>query len=254
MKCKCLENIYFVEDFPPKPPCFPVFPARDVFIPPLLTPPCVTTLRPTRPTMPKPPGPEGAPISPRTPFPPTSPVAPIAPVIPSCPEIPSPPGAPPAVPPFPLPPEVVAILTRVAVETAFPSSEVQNNISATGNQYTTELFIEPFLPAFAVISNVQLVASVTALNNSVTLQKIGIQVEGRPEGGTWVPYFSQANCIGLPANEGSTMNYVAVSSPSIGLAKYGFRLRINQSSANSVLYTIQFALVYTYTQKIPTTP
>lgn len=257
---KCTENIYRV-DFPPKPPCFPSHPSYDFFIPPLLTPPCVTTLRPTRPTMPKPPSPEGPPIPPHPPVPPISPDPPPAPIIPPCPVPPPVPPLPPPTPPTPptpltppLPPDVVPILTRVAIETTFPSSEEQNNISATGDQYTTELFIEPFLPSYAVISNVHLVASVTALNNSATLQKIGIQVQGRPEGGTWSSYFSQANCIGLPANEGSTMNYVAVSSLSIGLAKYGFRIRVNQSSANSVLYTIQFALVYTYTQKIPTTP
>lgn len=246
---KCFETLQRIVDFPPKPPCFPVFPARNVFIPPCLTPPCVTTLRPTRPTMPKPPSPEGPPTWPHLPVSPISPVVPIAPILPPYPGPPLPSFPPTPAPP--LPPEVVAILTRVAVEAAFPSSEAQNDISATGNQYTTELFIESSLPAFAVISNVQLVASITALNNSATLQKIGIQVEGRPDGGTWVPYFSQANCIGLPANDGSTMNYVAVSSLNIGLAKYGFRLRINQSSVNSVLYTIQFALVYTYTQKIP---
>ena len=251
---KCTENIYRV-DFPPKPPCFPSHPSYDSFLLPVSTPPCVTTLRPTRPTMPKPPSPLEPPTWPSIPFPPTSPVSPVTPVTPLLPpylDILPVPGAPPALP-LPLPSEVVAILTRVAVETTFPSSEEQNNISATGDQYTTELFIEPFLPSYAVISNVHLVASVTALNNSATLQKIGIQVQGRPEGGTWVSYFSQANCIGLPANEGSTMSYVAVSSLSIGLAKYGFRIRVNQSSANSVLYTIQFALVYTYIQKIPTT-
>lgn len=253
---KCTEDIYRV-DFPPKPPCFPILPSYDSFLLPILTPPCVTTLRPTQPTMPKPPSPEGAPIMPSMPSAPPSPVSPVTPVLPPCPEIlptPIPPPVPPPTPPPPLPPEVVAILTRVSIETTFPSSEEQNNISATGDQYTTELFIEPFLPSYAVIGNTSLVASVTALNNSATLQKIGIQVQGRPDGGTWSSYFSQANCIGLPASDGSTMSYVAVSSLSIGLAKYGFRLRINQSSANSVLYTIQFALVYTYTQKIPTIP
>lgn len=210
-------------DFPPKPPCFP-----------RAFPPELSLLRfPSRPAPPKPPLP---------PDPPLPPVPPIPPVPPVPPEPPLPP-----VPP--VPPTSVPVYLQVM----FPSTETHNDISATGDQYTSERTINPsfLLTAYAIVKKVYLVAFVTAVNNSGNAQKIGIQVQGRLDGGTWIPYFTESNCIGLSYHEGSSVSYVAISNLDIGTDKYGFRLRINQSSANSVLYITQFALIYIISQKIP---
>lgn len=202
------------KEFPPSPPCFPGFPLDSI---------PVTILRP--PTPPDPPIP---------PFPPIPPIPPVPPI----PPIP------------PIPPESAYPYLQVT----FPSTETHNDIAITGDQYTTERTINPFLPLHAVVKKVYLAAFVTAVNNSAFTQKIGIQVQGRLDGGTWVSYFSQANCIGLPPNDGSTTSYIAISNPLFGTAKYGFRLRINQSSANSVRYITQFALIYIYSQEIAPSP
>ena len=142
---------------------------------------------------------------------------------------------------------------RLYLEVAFPTDEAQNTIAATGEQYTTTLSSTIVLPGSAVKKEVSLVALITAMNNSATLQKIDVQVEAKPAGGSWHALFSQDDCIGLPAVEGATANLPAISDitnhvPTYGLVEY--RCSINQSAASSVIYTIQYVLVYKYSIKL----
>ena len=144
-------------------------------------------------------------------------------------------------------------VTRLYLEVGFPTEEAQNEIAVTGEQYTTTRSVTIYLPAAAVKKEVSLIALITAMNNSATMQKIDVQVEEKPAGGSWHSHFSENDCIGLSSVEGATANLLAVSKVTTYMATYGdveFRCSINQSSANSVLYTIQYVLIYKYSIKL----
>ena len=142
---------------------------------------------------------------------------------------------------------------RLYLEVAFPTDEAQDTIAVTGEQYTATLSSTIVLPASAVKKEVSLVALITAMNNSATLQKIDVQVEAKPAGGSWAPHFTQDDVIGLPAVEGATANLPAISDITSYVPTYGsveYRCSINQSAASSVIYTIQYVLVYKYSIKL----
>ena len=145
------------------------------------------------------------------------------------------------------------VSTRLYLEVGFPTEEAQNEIAVIGEQYTTIRSVSIYLPANAVKKEVSLIALITAMNNSATMQKIDVQVEEKAAGGSWHYHFSENDCIGLPPVEGATANLLAVSKATTYIPTYGnveFRCSINQSSANSVLYTIQYILVYKYSIKL----
>lgn len=136
-------------------------------------------------------------------------------------------------------------------EIEFPSADDLKDISATGDQYTDELTITVALPTGASIRRVLLVALITAMNNTASAQKIKITVQGRKGAGSWNNYFDAegADCIGFGAVDGVTTSLVAVQDVSALVdeaASYGFRVKVNQSAAQSVHYTSQFVLVLTY--------
>jgi len=131
----------------------------------------------------------------------------------------------------------------------FPSAEALDDISVTTPTDTTELTITVSPPSGASIVRAMLAAFVTAMNNTATAQKIDVDVKGRVSGGAWSTFFSQDDCMGFPAADGATTGLVAmqdVSALVTGAGTYGFKLTIQQSSANSVRYTTQYLLVVTY--------
>jgi len=94
-----------------------------------------------------------------------------------------------------------------------------------------------------------LTAFITVMNNTATAQKIDVDVYGRVEGGTWIKFFSQDDCIGFPAADGATTGLVAMQDVSTLVTEagtYGFKCTITQSSAMSVRYTTQYLLIITY--------
>jgi len=134
-------------------------------------------------------------------------------------------------------------------EIEFPSAEALDDIALTGAQTTTERTITVTLPTGATIRRALLIGVVTAMNNTVNAQKIDVTVQGRKGAGAWNNYFSQTDCIGFGAVDGSTVALVTLQDVTAlvdAAAGYGFRLTINQSSASSVRYTSQFLLVVTY--------
>lgn len=136
------------------------------------------------------------------------------------------------------------------LEQGFPSSEVTDEIPITGEQTTTEVTITPVLPESAMLKKASVLTSVTALNNSATAQKIDITVQARKGAGGFSDYFSQDSIIGFGAVDGAVSSILPISTVTALIddltATYGFRCSINQTSANSVIYTIQHVLVINY--------
>jgi len=136
------------------------------------------------------------------------------------------------------------------LESGFPSAEAVDDISLTGEQTTTEVTIAPSLPDSGVLKKASVLTSITALNNTANAQKIDITVQARKGAGAFTDYFSQDNIIGFGAVDGATSAILPISVVTALIddltATYGFRCSINQSSANSVIYTIQHVLVLNY--------
>ena len=144
-------------------------------------------------------------------------------------------------------PQFPPIVKEVEIE--FPSAEALNDISAIGEQTTTERTITVTLPEGATRKRVLLLAVITAMNNTANAQKIDVTVQGRKGSGAYSDFFSQDDCIGFGAVDGATTCLVAVQNVSALVdeaATYGFRLSVNQSATQSVRYTTQFLLVVTY--------
>jgi len=140
-------------------------------------------------------------------------------------------------------------LTLMEQEIEFPSAEALDDISATGEQTTTEKTITVALPSGASIVRALLVAMVTVLNDSETAQKIDVTVKGRKGSGGFSDFFSQDDVVGFGAVDGATTFLVTVQDVSALVdvaATYGFQLSVNQSAAASVRYTTQYVLVITY--------
>ena len=135
-------------------------------------------------------------------------------------------------------------------EKGFPTEEALNDISATGEQATTEKTVPLSLPAGAVLKKASLMTIITAMNNTASAQKMDITVQARKGAGAFGDYFSQDDIIGFGAVDGSTTSLNAISDITALIddlgATYGFRCSINQSSANSVRYTIQHVLIICY--------
>jgi len=134
-------------------------------------------------------------------------------------------------------------------EIGFASAEALNDIALTGEQTTTERTITVTLPTGATIRRVFLLAVITAMNNTVNAQKIDVTVQGRKGAGGWNNYFSQDDIVGFGAVDGATTSMLAIQDVSALVNEavaYGFRLSVNQSSANSVRYTTQYVLLITY--------
>jgi len=134
-------------------------------------------------------------------------------------------------------------------EIEFPSAEALDDIALTGAQTTTERTITVTLPTGATIRRALLIGVITAMNNTVNAQKIDVTVQGRKGAGGWSNFFSQTDCIGFGSVDGSTVALVTLQDVTAlvdAAAGYGFRLTVNQSSANSVRYTTQYLLVITY--------
>jgi len=132
----------------------------------------------------------------------------------------------------------------------FPSASALDDFSVTTvDTPTTELSIAVSLPTGASIVRAMLAGFVTVMNNTATAQKIDLKVQGRVAGGTWITYFSQADCIGFPDADGATTGIVPlqdVSTLVTAEGTYGFRLLVTLSSANSVRFTTQYLLAVTY--------
>lgn len=142
-------------------------------------------------------------------------------------------------------------LTKVPyLEGGFATAEAVDTIALTGEQTTTELTVTPSLPDSALLKKASVLTTVTALNNSANAQKIDITVQGRKASGSFTDYFSQDNIIGFGAVDGATSAILPISIVTALIddltAAYGFRCSINQSSANSVVYTIQHVLIINY--------
>jgi len=138
---------------------------------------------------------------------------------------------------------------NMQVPIKFTSAETLNDIAVTAATDTTEKEITVSLPAGASIVKVMLAALITVMNNSANAQKIDVDVKGRVSGGSWSTFFSQDDCIGFPAADGATTGFVPtqdVTTLVTGAGTYGFKLTIQQSSANSVRYTTQYVLIVTY--------
>lgn len=135
------------------------------------------------------------------------------------------------------------------VEIEFPTDEVLDDISVTGEQTTTERTATVAMPPNATIRRVLLVSIITIMNDSANPQKIDVTVQGRKGSGSWSDYFSEDDVVGFGAIDGATTSLVAVSDISALVdedATYGFRLSVNQSAAQSVRYTVQHVAVVTY--------
>lgn len=141
--------------------------------------------------------------------------------------------------------------TRLYLEVGFPTLERQDNISSISTTYTTLCTVNISLPPGAIKKEVSLIALITAMNNSATLQKIDVRVEERKDylfyG--WHRHFSENNCIALPALEGATASLMAISKITPYVDTSGslyLRCAIKQSTAESVIYTTQYVLIYKY--------
>lgn len=135
------------------------------------------------------------------------------------------------------------------VEIEFPTAEALDDISAIGEQTTTERTTTVTLPTGATKRRVLLASLITIMNDEAQAQKIDVTVQGRKGAGSWTDYFSQDDVVGFGAVDGATSSFVAVSDISAlvdGDGSYGFRLSVNQSAANSVRYTVQHIVVVTY--------
>jgi len=138
---------------------------------------------------------------------------------------------------------------NLKVEVGFPTTEVLNNISATGEQLTTECTTTVSLPAGVVIQKASLIAVITAMNNTANTQKIDVAVQARKDTGAWTTYFSEDDCLGLPNINGATTSINPISDISALVTEtgnYGFRCSVNQDAANSVIYTTQYILIVAY--------
>jgi hypothetical protein len=132
------------------------------------------------------------------------------------------------------------------MDIGFPSPEALDDINVAAATPTTERQITVALPSGAGIRRVTLIALITAMNNSVSAQKIDVTVQGRVSGGAWNNYFSETDCMGFGAVDGATTGLVAaqdVTALVTGAGFYGFRCQITQSAAQSVRYTIQYILI-----------
>lgn len=141
------------------------------------------------------------------------------------------------------------LLTGQELEIGFPSVSALDDISATGNQNTTEKTITVSLPSGASSIRVSLLALITAMNNTANAQKIDLEVQGRKGAGGWNTFFSQDDVVGFGAVDGATVSYVAVQDVSAlvdAATSYGFKFVVNQSAAQSVRYTTQYILIVTY--------
>jgi len=81
-----------------------------------------------------------------------------------------------------------------------------------------------------------------------------VEALGRKAGGTFSTFFSQDDCIGLVDVEGATVSLMTIQDVSAVVTEagtYGFKVTITQSSANSVRYTTEYALIITYRRSVP---
>jgi len=135
-------------------------------------------------------------------------------------------------------------------EISFVSAEAMDPINVIGPTNTTERQITVALPPGSSLVRAALYALITAMNNTATAQKIGFQVQARPAGGSWSPFFNQANVIGFGAVDGATAAPPPlgqdVSSVVTGPGTFGFRVAITLSAAQSVRFTTQYVLIVTY--------
>jgi len=131
----------------------------------------------------------------------------------------------------------------------FPSAESFNDIAAIGPTNTTAMNIVVVIPAGATIRRAMLAAFITVMNDTATLQKIDVDVQGRVPLGAWNTYFSQNDCIGVPNVDAATTGFVPVQDVSAmvnAAGTYEFRCAVTQTAANSVHYTINYVLIITY--------
>lgn len=140
--------------------------------------------------------------------------------------------------------------TKIEIEIGFPTSESLNNISTTGEQITTEKNVTLSLPSGVTLKEATLIASIIAINNSANTQKIDITVQARKGAGSFTNYFSQDDILGFPASDAATTAISTLSNITTLVddlsATYGFQCSVNQSSATSVRYTIQYILIIRY--------
>jgi len=148
----------------------------------------------------------------------------------------------------------VGEMGKVDVDIGFPSVEALDDIAVTTPTDTTEREITVSLPPGGSIVRATLIAYIVAMNNTANAQKIDVDVKGRKAGGTFSTFFSQDDCIGLVDVEGATVSLMTIQDVSAVVTEagtYGFKVTITQSSANSVRYTTEYALIITYRRSVP---
>lgn len=134
------------------------------------------------------------------------------------------------------------------VDLGFSTDEALDSIAVAVATNTTELTRVVTLPPGVTIQRVTLLAIVNAMNDTANLQKIDIEVQGRLAAGAFTTFFSQDDVIGLPASDGVTTSLILqqdVTALVTAAGTFGFRLNIQQSSANAVRYTTSFYLIIT---------
>lgn len=138
-------------------------------------------------------------------------------------------------------------LTEILLK--FPSAESFDDIAAVGPTNTTAMQIVVVIPAGATIRRAMLAAFITVMNDTATLQKIDVDVQGRLPPAGWNTYFSQNDCIGVPNVDAATTGFVPVQDVSAlvnAAGTYEFRCAVTQTAAQSVHYTINYVLIVTY--------
>jgi len=145
--------------------------------------------------------------------------------------------------------DIRTLLDLTEILLKFPSAESFDDIAAIGPTNTTAMPIVVVLPAGATIRRAMLAAFITVMNDTATLQKIDVDVQGSLPPGGWNTYFSQNACIGVPNVDAATTGFVPVQDVSAlvnAAGTYEFRCAITQTAASSVHYTINYVLIITY--------
>ena len=154
---------------------------------------------------------------------------------------------------IPTNPALSTILNIMEHEIEFPSNEVTQVITGSGN--TTAQDIAVAIPAGASIRRVVILALVTALNDSATgPMKIDLEFQGKAAAAAWpgTTLWTQDDVIGFAAMEAATTSIVLVARPTPANAlitaagTYNFRVVITNPTAGNIRYTTQFLAVITY--------
>jgi len=141
------------------------------------------------------------------------------------------------------------ILDNTEILLKYPSVESFDDIAAVGPTNTTAMPIVVVIPAGATIRRAMLAAFITVMNDTATLQKIDVDVQGSLPPGGWNTYFTENACIGVPNVDAATTGFVPVQDVSAlvnAAGAYSFRCAITQTAASSVHYTINYILIITY--------